>query len=271
MNQLVSTESKSNDIHSFHSASGWELAQRMAKALSASTLVPKHYQNNLPNCLIALEIAQRLGASPLLVMQHLYLVHGNPGWSAQFLIATFNQCGRFSAIKYRFTGEQGKDSWGCIAYAKEKATGEVIESAEVTISLAKKEGWHGKTGSKWQTMPQQMLMYRSAAWLVRTHAPELSMGIRTADELNDIGGDLVTVTQASRDPSVLGALEQELLGMESAAVDPLQDIHDCLTGAATEDELNDAFDRIRDVPGVTPEQNASLTDLYNARIAELTA
>lgn len=175
-----------NAVMGFNSQQGFELMQRGAKLLAASTLVPTNYQNNLPNCVIALNMASRLGADPLLVMQNLYVVHGRPAWSAQFLIATFNQCGRFSAIRYRWSGTEGKDDWSCQAYATERSSGEVITGPVISIALAKKEGWYAKSGSKWQSIPQLMLMYRAAAWLVRTHAPELSMGLRTADEEGDI-------------------------------------------------------------------------------------
>jgi hypothetical protein len=170
----------------FDDLAGFELMQRAAKAIAASTLVPQQFQNNMPNCLIALEMAQRIGASPLMVCQNLYVVHGRPGWSAKFLIASFNQCGRFTAIRYEWEGETGKDSRGCRAWATEKATGERIEGPLITILLAKAEGWYSKNGSKWQTIPELMLMYRSAAWLVNTHAPEISMGLNTAEELGDV-------------------------------------------------------------------------------------
>lgn len=179
----------------FDNLQAFELMQRGAKLLASSTLVPKEYQGNLPNCVIALNMAQRIGADPLLVMQNLYVVHGRPGWSAQFLIACFNQCGRFSAIRYRWLANQAAgDEWGCQAYAKELSTGEIIEGPVITIALSKKEGWYQKNGSKWQSIPQLMLMYRAAAWLVRTHAPEISMGLQTAEELGDVydarrGGD----------------------------------------------------------------------------------
>ncbi|AQG98563.1 hypothetical protein A9R05_06745 [Burkholderia sp. KK1] len=171
---------------SFFDLQGFELMQRVSKAFAASTLVPKEYQGNISNCMIALNLAERLKADALMVMQNLYIVHGRPGWSAQFLIATFNQCGRFSALRYEFFGKQGTDDWGCRAWAIEKDTGEKIIGADITIALAKKEGWYGKSGSKWQSMPQQMLMYRSAAWLVRAYAPEIAMGLPTADELADV-------------------------------------------------------------------------------------
>ena len=190
---------------------GFDLAQRAARLLSASTLVPKEYQGNLPNCVVALNMAQRMGADPLMVMQNLYVVHGRPSWSAQFLIACFNQCGRFSALRYMWSGTEGKDDWSCQAYAIEKETGDKITGPVISIALAKREGWYDKTGSKWKTIPQLMLMYRAAAWLQRTHAPEISMGLHTAEEIGDTfdaarGADgSFTVTtealqQAGRDP-----------------------------------------------------------------------
>ena len=177
----------SNNVQmGFASLQSFELMQRAAKLLASSTLVPKEYQNNVANCVISLNMAQRIGADPLLVMQNLYVVHGRPGWSSQFLIATFNHCGRFSAIRYKWGGTEGKDDWSCQAYAKEKDTGEDITGPVITIALAKKEGWYSKSGSKWQSIPQLMLMYRAAAWLVRTHAPEIAMGLQTAEEIGDV-------------------------------------------------------------------------------------
>lgn len=170
----------------FTDLQSFELAGRAAGALAASTLVPKEFQNHKANCLIALEMAQRIGASPLMVMQNLYIVHGRPSWSAKFLIATFNQCGRFSAIRFEWQGAAGKKDWGCRAWAVEKVTNEKIQGAWITWDMAEKEGWTSKQGSKWKTIPEQMFMYRAAAWLVNTHAPELSMGLNTSDELGDV-------------------------------------------------------------------------------------
>lgn len=165
----------------FTSNANWELAQRIGKAFASSTLVPEAYRNNLANCIVALEMANRMGASPLLVMQNLYIVHGNPGWSSKFLIASFNQCGRFSALRYEWNAERN----ACRAWAVEKATGERIDGPLVSVEMAKAEGWSTKSGSKWKTMPELMLMYRAAAFLIRTYAPEISMGLRTDDEIID--------------------------------------------------------------------------------------
>ena len=42
-------------------------------------------------------------------------------------------------------------------------------------------------------MPDQMLRYRAAAWLIRTTAPEISMGLPTADEAIDVEGNVSDV------------------------------------------------------------------------------
>lgn len=171
---------------SFFTADGFELMQRIAKAFMQSDLVPKQYQGNLPNCLIALDMAQRIGANPLLVMQNLYLVHGTPGWSSKFLIATVNTCGRFSSMRYEWKGQPGADDYGCRAWAVEKETGQRLDGIWVTWSMVKAEGWASKNGSKWKTMPDQMFVYRAAAFWQRVYAPDLAMGLQTAEEVRDV-------------------------------------------------------------------------------------
>lgn len=169
----------------FNSTRAFALLQRAGQALAAASMVPKIYQGNLPNCIIALEMAQRIGASPLMVMQNLYIVHNRPAWSAKFLIACFNACGRFSSVKYKRVGEPGKDSYGYYAYTTEFSTGETIEGPVIDWKLVKAERWDSKDGSKWLTMPEKMFRYRAAAWMIDVVAPEISMGIHTADEVED--------------------------------------------------------------------------------------
>ena len=173
----------------------FELAQRKAKVYSESSLVPEQYKKSVGNVIIAQNMASRMGADVLMVMQNLYIVHGKPGWSAQFLIACFNSCGRFSAIKYRVDGKD--DDYGCVAYATELSSGEVVEGVRVTIGMAKAEGWSTKAGSKWKTMPDLMLRYRAATFLVRCTAPEIGLGLQTAEELRDVVDGRVTRSETA--------------------------------------------------------------------------
>lgn len=170
----------------FFDLQGFELLQRVAKAFATSSLVPQQYQSNVANCMIALNLARRLGADELMVMQNLYIVHGNPGWSAKFLIACVNTCGRFTSLRYEWRGEPNKPEFGCRAWAVEKETGERLNGAWVDWKMVRAEKWDAKSGSKWLTMPEQMFMYRSAAFWQRGYAPEISMGLMSAEELIDV-------------------------------------------------------------------------------------
>ncbi len=222
MNNDLQKKEIDNSLQVFGSQANFEQAQRMATALSKSTLIPKEYQNNIPNCIIALEMANRMGASAFMVMQNLDIIVGRPSWSSKFLIASVNGCGKFSPLRYEFKGTENTDEWSCRAYAKDKS-GETLKGSWVSIKMAKDEGWFGKNGSKWKTMPELMLQYRSAAFFQRTYAPELSMGLISAEEAMDIQQNTVDVeyTEVERETA---------------------QIKEVLDTIITEDELNDMLE-----------------------------
>ena len=212
--QIATRESTIQPSSAFSNESSFEAAQRMAKALCSSPLVPEIYrgQQNIGSAVIALEIAQRLGASPLMIMQNLYVIHGRPSWSSQFIIAALNSCGRFSPLRFDMTSEG--DSRQCIAWAYDK-TGEKLEGPAISIAIAKKEGWFQKNGSKWQTMPELMLRYRAASFFGKLYAPEILMGIQTQEEVIDI--DAVPVARTPK----FGAAATEVTAPEIEAIEAL--------------------------------------------------
>ena len=160
--------------------------QREAAMYAKSNMVPKEYRGNIADATIAVRLAHRVGADPLTTMQNLHVINGRPSWSAQFLIAVFNATGRFDPISFEFFGNEGSDEWGCEAVSADKRTGKELRSTRITIKMAKAEGWLSKSGSKWKTMPSQMMRYRAAAFLIRTVAPEISHGLLSAEEAEDI-------------------------------------------------------------------------------------
>lgn len=176
-------ETKSAQLAASPESQAFALLQRQATMLSASTLVPKEFQGNVANCAIGIEIAMRLKASPFMVIQNIDIIHGRPSFRASFLIAMVNASGRFSPLQFRMSGEgQNRE---CTAWAKDLASGETVEGPTVWMAMAKAEGWLGKNGSKWQTMPELMLRYRSAAFFARIYAPDITLGMQTAEEVAD--------------------------------------------------------------------------------------
>lgn len=165
---------------------------REAMALSKSDLVPEQYRNSPANVMIAMELASRINASVIAVMQSLYIIHGKPSFSSSFLIGCVNSCGRFTPMRFRFDGEG--DDYGCRAVAKEIASGEECVGVKVTRRMVNAEGWSKKSGSKWLTMDELMYTYRAAAFWTRVYAPEISLGMKTTDEYEDIAQSQTTVT-----------------------------------------------------------------------------
>jgi hypothetical protein len=178
----------------FSGIQAFEDAQRIAKALASSTLIPPQFQGQqgFANCLVALEIANRMRMSPFQVMQNLHIIHGRPSWSSQFIIGLINGCGRFSPLRYEISGKG--DTLACTAVATEIASGEELRGPEVTMAMAKREGWATKSGSKWATMPELMIRYRAAAFWGRLFIPELLVGIHTQEEVMDV--EPVSISEA---------------------------------------------------------------------------
>ena len=209
----------------------FEAQQRMGQMFAQSSIVPASYRNNVADCAIAVDMAMRMNCNPLTVMQNLVIVQGRPTWQAQFLIACINQCGRFTTLQYKH-GQDGTvgdieyedNEWDnvnrrnklvkktfhgadvpnytCQAFATDLKTGEIVYGAEISIRMAVQERWYTKSGSKWQTMPKQMLIYRAASFFQRAYCPEIGMGFRTTEEAVDtpqpIDADAVEIPQERR-------------------------------------------------------------------------
>ena len=168
----------------FSNAESFKDIFNIGKMFASSTLVPVAYQNKPMDCTIAVDMANRMGVSPMMVMQNLYVVKGKPSWSGQACMSMINASPKFKNAKPVYFGEKGTDSRGCRIEAIETETGNLIQGTEVTIKMAKEEGWLSNT--KWKNMPEQMLAYRAAAFFARIYIPNALMGVVVEGEVEDI-------------------------------------------------------------------------------------
>lgn len=167
----------------FSGEENFKNAMAMATQLSKSDMIPAVYKGKPENCIIALELSNRLKLSPFLVMQNMYIVQGKPAWSSSFIISCINGSGRFTGpLRFEMNAERTK----CRAWAIEKVTNEKLTGPLITMEMAQSEGWLNKNGSKWKTMPELMLRYRAAAFFGRLYCPEIINGMMTEDEAQDI-------------------------------------------------------------------------------------
>jgi hypothetical protein len=218
------TKETSITLSPFSSIEQFEDAHKMADLLMHSRFVPQTFRGSLPDCMMALQIANRLGSDPLSVMNAMFDVYGNIGFKSKFLIATVNASSRFTPIRWRTEGKIGSDDWRYQAYAKDIKSDEVLPGPWVSIKMAKDEGWYDKKGSKWKTMPEVMLRYRSASFWISMFAPEYAMGMRTQEDLQDEVhvGPAIVQSAPTAPPKNLDELMEHVAPAELAPAEPFE-------------------------------------------------
>jgi len=184
MTTEITTQIAEDESSIYKNTDSFEFAQRQAKSLCESDLVPKSYQGQkgLPNCLVAIEMSKRMKLSPLTVMQNLNVIHGTPTWSAQFITSQILGCGRFTNFDYLVKGEGDTLEVQCVATRVEDQ--KLVKGTAVSMKMARLEGW--TRNSKYQSMPELMLRNRAATFFGRQYIPDLLLGVQTSEEVVDI-------------------------------------------------------------------------------------
>jgi hypothetical protein len=283
------TPSFSGPVDTWLDVRGFEHCKEVARYLSNSAVVPEVFQGKPYDCFVITQLAFRLGCDPFALLQATYVVHGKPGMEAKMQIALLNQSGHIiGPIRYEFFG--GKDpfkpSFGCRAIVTDALSGQEVTGPPVTWSHVTKEGWDKKKGSKWLTIPEMMYRYRAAAWLIRTHYPEVTSGMLTSDEVKDS----ITVTHrpAQTPGAVSGLLKGEPMPEAEAApqdrpvISPdasgenavdesssfVAEVRTRLRNCATKEECADLMAELGDDPraaGLDPLQQSLLAAAGNER------
>jgi len=184
MTSEITTQSVEGESSIYKNTDSFEFAQRQAKSLCESNLVPTSYQGQkgLPNCLVALEMSKRMNLSPLTVMQNLNIIHGRPTWSAQFISSQIMGCGRFKNFDYLVKGEGETLEVQCVAKRVEDQR--LVKGTAVSMKMARLEGW--TKNPKYSSMPELMLRNRAATFFGRQYIPDLLLGVQTSEEVVDI-------------------------------------------------------------------------------------
>ena len=168
----------------FNSSDSFKLAYQMAKAMAQSTIVPLVFQKNEPNCMLAIAQAQRLGTDPFVIANNMFPIQGKVTWKSEFVIAMINASKKFDMeLQFEEEEKDGKP-YSCTCYTFKD--GRKITGIKVTMDMANAEGWTTKNGTKWKNMPQLMLRYRAATFFGRFNAPEITSGLYTVEEGEDV-------------------------------------------------------------------------------------
>jgi len=232
-----------------------ECLHKSANTICKSDLIPQHYRMNPGNTFIALYRAKRLNIDPFAFMEQTFVVSGKLGYQGEFVIAVINNSGRFTTpLQWEFgidgqveyLGKKYPNRWG-ECYATLAATGKKVNSMRISCSVAMENGWHigksdrDKVKMQWLTLPDLRIQYRTASYLGRTYCPDLLMGMRTKDEIQDAevvndteprGAMFTRKTEPTEQQPVVKTAEAEVvdegqtsipLPAESAKEEPVQE------------------------------------------------
>ena len=160
---------------------------KKAQYLAKSDLVPDNYKGKPANCMIAVDTANRLGVSPLFVMEQMIIVRGKRSWSGQACGCIINNYPKFKDVELVYVGKEGEDSWGAYVTAVRKDNGKTLKGTTVTVKMAKDEGWWNQN-QKWRTLTGQMLAYRAYAFFARIYCADALNGFMVEGETEDAFG-----------------------------------------------------------------------------------
>lgn len=152
-------------------------AMQFAGMMSKSNIVPKDYQGNPGNVLVAVQWGMELGLQPLQAMQNIAVINGRPSIWGDAMLAIVRGSGLLESIK------EDISETGAVCTIKRR--GEDAVSREFTIEDAKRAGLYGKQGP-WQQHPKRMMQMRARAFALRDVFPDVLRGVNIAEEARDM-------------------------------------------------------------------------------------
>lgn len=234
-------------------------AMRFADMLSKSALVPKDYQGNPANCVIAMQWGMEIGLQPLQAMQSIAVINGRPAIWGDAMIALV----KGSGLLERIVEDVGDTSATCTV----KRRGEEEVSRSFSMEDAKRAGLAGKQGP-WTQYPKRMLQMRARAWALRDIFPDVLRGVFVAEEAQDMPREKDITAESEQIPAPATtrteAVKAKLLKSKPESLD-----HVLSEIAGAPDEA--ALKRCADLAGKlgTAEEKAKAREAYKARKASI--
>lgn len=161
--------------------STFDEAIKMAEILGRSNLVPKDFQGNPGNILVAMQWGMELGMAPLQAMQNIAVINGRPSLWGDAVIAIARSAPSCEYIQETIEGEGDRMTAVC----KAKRKGQPEEVRTFSVADAQQAGLWGKVGP-WKTNPKRMLQMRARSFAIRDVFADSLRGMAVAEEQQDI-------------------------------------------------------------------------------------
>jgi hypothetical protein len=225
-------------IQATRQAGGWlscqtfDQALKLAETFSKSAMVPKAYQGNPANCLVAMAYGDSLGMAPLQAMQSVAVVNGVPALYGDGMLALVQASAVFESI------EESIEDGAAVCTVKRRGMKPVQRI--FTIDDAKRAGLWGKQGP-WQQYPSRMLQMRARSWALRDAFADVLRGIQSVEEVRDIPEviDVTPTPPALPEPKAATKAEQVLSKVRAKKPRPPEPEPGPVAAAAAEPEATE--------------------------------
>ena len=155
-------------------------AMELSKLIADSDLAPKDYRGKPGNVLIAVQMGQEVGLSPMAAIQSIAVINGKPG--------LYGDVGKAILLSKGFIIEEDD-----ISVVKKSGVGRCKITrpghppCERTFSIenAKTAGLYGKAGP-WTQYPERQMAWRAFWFAARDIASDVLKGLHGAEEVVDI-------------------------------------------------------------------------------------
>jgi len=234
-------------------------AMNFAQMISKANIVPKDFQGNPGNIIVALQWGAEIGLGPLQAMQNIAIINGRPALWGDALIALARGSGLLESIDEQITDT--------VATCTIKRKGEQATSRTFSFEDAKHAGLAGKQGP-WSQYPKRMMQMRARAWALRDVFPDVLRGVNVAEEAQDmppVARDMGNVDQI---PPVAINAPASRAARARAAVQKVsvESVINSINSAATVVELKAASDAAKTL---SDDDKALARAAYKARHAQL--
>ena len=241
-------------------------AMQFAGMMSKSNIVPKDYQGNPGNVLVAIQWGMELGLQPLQAMQNIAVINGRPSIWGDAMLAIVRGSGLLESIK------EDISETGAVCTIKRR--GEEAVSREFTQEDAKRAGLLGKSGP-WQQHPKRMMQMRARAFALRDVFPDVLRGVAIAEEARDLPvvkdmgeADVVETAPAAPPASKTEALRNKVASKRKAGEEVTLDaVLKAIDAAHNNADLTKAAEQA--VKLGNDEDKAKARAAYSAKLAEL--
>jgi hypothetical protein len=188
-------------------------AMNFADMMANSELVPKHFRGKPGDVLIAVQMGQEVGMSPMASIQNIAVINGKPG--------IYGDAGKAILLGAGCIIEEDDiEIIKATGRARCKVTRRGRPPVERTYAIdnAKTAGLWGKEGP-WRTNPERQMAWRAFWFAARDAAADLLKGLGGAEELSDYS------VPAERDITPQGTGERKLDSRQTLTLDVLLDKH----------------------------------------------